>query len=241
MEVPVMVTDASTRESPSERLFEIEALIADDPAAALAALAALDPEVQESSEGRYVRAQAVWAESGADAAEPLFKEVIVDDPGFADAHHALAGVYEELDRFPAMVQHYLIVLALDAAEEQVEGGTEDQEIAEIAEDALADVPAELRERLGNVAVIVEDRPSWDLVADGFDPRALGLCEGPDDLAQRTGQIAVMTSRIVLFAANLRASFPDPEELEEEIAVTVLHEIGHYFGLDEEEVGQLGLE
>lgn len=236
-----MASDASTRESPSERLFEIEAMVADDPAGALAALGALEPAIRDSIEGRYVRAQAIWAESGADAAEPLFLEIITEDPGFADAHHGLAQVYEELDRWAAMVQHYLIVLALDAAEEQVEVGTSDEEIAEIAEDALADVPTELRERLGNVAVVVEDRPSWGLVVDGFDPRALGLCEGPDDLAQRTGQVAMMTSRIVLFAQNLRASFPDPEELEEEIAVTVLHEIGHYFGLDEEEVGRLGLE
>ncbi|MCA9663920.1 MAG: metallopeptidase family protein, partial [Myxococcales bacterium] len=85
------------------------------------------------------------------------------------------------------------------------------------------------------------RPHWDVVADGFDPRALGMFEGPDDFGQRILELAPMTSRIVLFTANLVASFADPEDLEEEVRVTVLHEVGHYFGLDEDGVAALGLE
>ena len=48
------------------------------------------------------------------------------------------------------------------------------------------------------------------------------------------------TRIDLFTANLLASFPDSQRLDEEIEITLLHEIGHYFGLDEDEVEALGL-
>ena len=75
-----------------------------------------------------------------------------------------------------------------------------------------------------------------LVADGFDPRALGLFEGP---TEGTTDVP-MPTRIVLYAANLLAEFPEEPELSEQIEVTVLHEVGHFFNLDEEQLERLGL-
>jgi predicted Zn-dependent protease with MMP-like domain len=227
----------------AEQLAEIEAQIAEDPAAAMAALERLG-DVADSLEGRYLRATATWATTGAEAAEVLLKGLIVEDPGFADAHYALAGVYEDLEDHESMVRHFLAVLALDAADDQARelvGEAEEEQIVAAAEGALDALPEELKQRLGNVAVVVETRPHWDVVGDGFDPRALGMFEGPDDFGQRILELAPMTSRIVLFTANLVASFADPEDLEEEVRVTVLHEVGHYFGLDEDGVAALGLE
>ncbi|MBK8264614.1 MAG: metallopeptidase family protein [Nannocystis sp.] len=229
-----------------QRLAEIDALIADDPRAALAALDALDGH-QDDPEVLLLRAHAQWSIGATSDAEELLDALIADDPGFADAHYALARLAEELGDEEAMRRHFLTVLALDAAEERASApppeqrARQHQQIAEVAEEALARLPAPLRDRLGNVAIVLEDLPAWEVVATGFDPRALGMFEGPDEHGQRSGEIAVMASRIVLFCANLLATFPDPDELAEEVEVTVLHEIGHYFGLDEDEVSSLGLE
>ncbi len=50
---------------------------------------------------------------------------------------------------------------------------------------------------------------------------------------------LLPDKITIFAEPLLADFPDPEELREEIRLTVLHEIAHYFGMDEEEIEDLG--
>jgi predicted Zn-dependent protease with MMP-like domain len=49
------------------------------------------------------------------------------------------------------------------------------------------------------------------------------------------------TRIVLYACNLLAEFPDPVDLQEQVEITVLHEVGHYFGLDEDDMERLGLD
>ena len=71
----------------------------------------------------------------------------------------------------------------------------------------------------NVAVVVETKPE--------DPDLLGLSEEP-----------YMPAQITIYRLPLEESFPDPVALEEEIRITVLHEIGHYFGMDEQ-IAQLG--
>jgi predicted Zn-dependent protease with MMP-like domain len=88
--------------------------------------------------------------------------------------------------------------------------------------ALDSLPAEIAGYMENVAVVVEDE-SPD------DPDLLGLfSEEP-----------YMPAQITIYRLPLEESFPDPVALEEEIRVTVLHEIGHYFGLDEGQIADLG--
>ncbi|MGB1698589.1 MAG: metallopeptidase family protein, partial [Nannocystaceae bacterium] len=112
------------------------------------------------------------------------------------------------------------------------------EIRAIATRVLTALPEEFSCRLENVPVVLEARPSRALVATGFDPRALGLFEGLADAdAEHAGPIP---SRIVLFTRNLALEFPEKEELAEQVEITLLHEVGHFFGLDEEQVEALGL-
>jgi predicted Zn-dependent protease with MMP-like domain len=118
----------------------------------------------------------------------------------------------------------------------------EERIRVIAEKVLDELPVKFRRRLIGVPVLVEERPSEDLVRERFDPRSLGLFEGPTDAERQLGDTAPTPTRIVLYAANL-AAFVDPEdevELAGEVEVTLLHEIGHYFGLDEDELEALGL-
>ena len=98
--------------------------------------------------------------------------------------------------------------------------------------ALDELPPHLAEALDNVAVVVEDEHP-------DDPDLFGLYHGtplPERSSERSGSLP---DRIVIYRRTLEESFPDPAELEREIRITVLHELGHYFGVDEERLDELG--
>jgi predicted Zn-dependent protease with MMP-like domain len=192
----------------------------------------------------FARGELEWTLHGPEAAEPHYRQAVALAPEFADARYALGEILGLLGEEQAMVAENLEVRRLDIQADLGDGiGTrEDQRfIARVAEDVLAEIPEEFRVRLQNVPVVLEARPGEALVREGFDPRALGLFEGQGDLGQQSNHAHDAPTRIVLFYANLLASFPDEDALREEIEVTILHEIGHFFGLDEDDMERLGLE
>jgi predicted Zn-dependent protease with MMP-like domain len=87
--------------------------------------------------------------------------------------------------------------------------------------------------LRNVAVVVEDE-------NAEDPDLYGLFEGIP-LTEGGPDAGDLPNRIAIYRLPLEADFPDEDELRDEIRITVLHELGHYFGLDEERLGELGYE
>jgi predicted Zn-dependent protease with MMP-like domain len=99
--------------------------------------------------------------------------------------------------------------------------------------ALDSLPAEVADALRNVAVVVDDE-------NADDPDLFGLYEGVP-LPERGDDAGALPDRITIYRRPLEDEFPDPQELQREIRVTVLHEIGHYFGLDEERLAELGYE
>ena len=196
-----------------------------------------------------LRAELLMLDGKAAQARDLLERALSDAPAHADAHHLLARAYEATDRAPEMIEHDLRVLELDEAADLRDALGTPADLAFIekqAREALASLPADLRDRLQGIPVVLEARPHRGIVSEGFDPRALGLFEGPDDARRRSvgdmmpiGVDAIPT-RIVLFYANLLASCADDEELADQVVITVLHEIGHFFGLDEVQVEKLGL-
>ena len=88
--------------------------------------------------------------------------------------------------------------------------------------ALDSLPPHLARALENVAVVVEDE-------DPDDPDLYGLWQSHPYLPDK----------ITIFRRPLVESFPDTDELEEEIRITVLHELAHYFGIDEDRLDELG--
>jgi predicted Zn-dependent protease with MMP-like domain len=115
----------------------------------------------------------------------------------------------------------------------------------VVEQALAALPPPVRDWLSNVAIAVEDLPADDdLRGDDppLSPSILGVFRGAP-----LGEKASMDpwshfpSSIVLYQRNLERFAASREELVEEIGVTLLHEVGHFLGLDEEELRERGLE
>lgn len=195
---------------------------------------------EDHPEVLYAEAGIAWEEHGAEAAEAILKRLVGEHPDHADALYALARIAEERDDARAMVGYHVRVLELDArADERTRVGTPEEldYIEAIARDVLEELPSPFAERLEHVPVVLEPRPSLDLVQDGFDPRALGLFEGPTDGDSHTPA----PTRIVLYTSNLLLDFVEEEELREQIEVTLLHEIGHFFNLDEDDLKRLGLE
>ena len=96
---------------------------------------------------------------------------------------------------------------------------------------LRSLPAELREAIRNVEITVEEEHP-------DDPDLFGLYEGVP-LTERGDWAGSLPDRIRIFRRPLAESFPDPAELEAEIRVTVLHEVAHYFGIDEDRLEDLG--
>ncbi len=113
------------------------------------------------------------------------------------------------------------------------------------EDALRELPEPVRRYLSNVAVTVEDLPSDDDLRASdppLSPAILGLFRGAP-----YGQKASMDpwshfpSSIVLFQKNLERFARSRRDLIEQIGVTLLHEVGHFLGLDEDELYERGLD
>ena len=105
------------------------------------------------------------------------------------------------------------------------------------------LPRQFREQLDNVEIVVDHRPSEDLLrAEGLDPRhdtLYGIYEGVPLPERSLLDPPLLPDKITIFAEPLLQDFPEPEELREEIRLTVLHEIAHYFGMDDDEIEDLG--
>lgn len=109
----------------------------------------------------------------------------------------------------------------------------DAEFEEAVEQALATIPEDLRAALDNVVILVEDEPPDD------EPDLLGLYDGVP-LTERDGSWAMaLPDRILIFQGPLQRLCDTREELLDEIAVTVVHEIAHYFGIDDDRLHELG--
>ncbi len=99
----------------------------------------------------------------------------------------------------------------------------------LASEALDEIPEVFQRYLANTLVVVEDHPSLDAVRQGTDPDLLGVYEGATALASE------MPEHIVLYQKNHEHLCPTAEALREEVRQTILHEVGHHFGMEEQEL------
>jgi predicted Zn-dependent protease with MMP-like domain len=111
----------------------------------------------------------------------------------------------------------------------------------VVDQTLAALPDELRNAAEKLTVAYEDLPDDEMIADGFDPGTLGLFSGPDH-AEHEGAADPLPPQITIYIENLFlfAGY-DLEVFREEVRTTYLHELGHYLGLDEDQVAERGLE
>ena len=118
----------------------------------------------------------------------------------------------------------------------------DQDFERLVRDAVAELPERLAEWLRNVEVIVEAWPSRDqLVEVGVKRREdlFGLYEGIP-LTERTSSYGmVLPDRITIFRGPILRVCSTPDEIRAEVRQTVVHEIAHHFGIDDDRLEDLG--
>jgi predicted Zn-dependent protease with MMP-like domain len=120
-----------------------------------------------------------------------------------------------------------------------------EEFAAIVEVVLESLPSEFQERLQNVAILVEDAP---LPTRRFRPRSrpksgrvqrrelvLGLFVGVPRTKKSVFDLPTGPDRIVLYQKNIEAVCSSDAEVREQVRLTVIHELGHYFGMDEDQL------
>ena len=107
------------------------------------------------------------------------------------------------------------------------------------EKTLAALPKPLRERAEKLPVTFERQPNADLQAEGIEADTLGLFTGPEFADEEN---VPMPPQIILFLENIWGVAEANEKIFcEEVRTTFLHELGHYLGLDEDELTERGLE
>ena len=110
----------------------------------------------------------------------------------------------------------------------------DAEFEQAVGDALDSIPPDLAQAMDNVVILVEPEPPAD------DPDLLGVYDGVP-LTERDGwwDAGSLPDRITIFKGPLERFCDSPEQLREEIAVTVVHEIAHHFGISDDHLHDLG--
>ncbi len=114
---------------------------------------------------------------------------------------------------------------------------------QLVREAVAELPRELLERVQNVAIVIEWRPTArDRKAAGVGPgrTLLGLYHGIPLTKRGEYYNLVPPDKISIYQEPIEAFCRDDEEVREQVRKTVLHELGHYFGIDDDRLHELGM-
>lgn len=112
------------------------------------------------------------------------------------------------------------------------------EFERLVTEALEKLPEEFRAKLSNVAIVVEDEPTQEqLSAARIHPKTtlLGLYEGVPQTKRSIFSFGELPDKITIFKQPIESVAPDPDHIREIVHDTVLHEVGHHFGMSEERI------
>lgn len=115
------------------------------------------------------------------------------------------------------------------------------EFLKLVDEALAGIPGEFRDAMQNIAVVVEDEPTLDQLDEvGIEPpdTLLGLYEGTPLTERGWAHGNTLPDKVTLFQAPIEDASDDRDDIVVAIGETLIHEIGHYFGLSEEEIEEI---
>jgi predicted Zn-dependent protease with MMP-like domain len=112
------------------------------------------------------------------------------------------------------------------------------EFRRYVDEALATIPARFRQALQNIAIVVEDEPTTDVLAEvGIAPpdTLLGLYQGTPLTERSWAHGNALPDKITIYQRPIEEASDDEDDMIIAIGETLIHEIGHYFGLSEEEI------
>jgi predicted Zn-dependent protease with MMP-like domain len=115
------------------------------------------------------------------------------------------------------------------------------EFRELVDEALGSIPRRFRDAMRNIAIVIEDEPSPEELEDvGVEPpdTLLGLYQGTPLTERQWAHGNTLPDKITLFQGPIEAASEDEDDVVVAIGETLIHEIGHYFGLSEEEIEEI---
>jgi predicted Zn-dependent protease with MMP-like domain len=123
------------------------------------------------------------------------------------------------------------------------GRAADDLFARVVEEVLATIPPPFDRALDEVAIVIEDQPNSQQRRDNDlrgDETLYGLYEGVPRIEWGADAFPI-SNKISLFRIPLEEDFPDPDDLADEVRITILHELAHHLGIDDERLDELGME
>ncbi|NOK32406.1 tetratricopeptide repeat protein [Corallococcus exercitus] len=197
----------------------------------------------DNREAKYEKALALFELCRFREAKTAFASLLKDKERAAHAHQHLGLLLEREGQWAKAEEHFQKARALEPEDFPPPPLPSPDEFKAQVTRALADLPEDMRKDLEGVPVATEEIPSEDdLLANQppLSPTILGLFRGPSLQEPCDGSETPCRS-VALYRRNLARAVRTPEELREQIRVTLLHEIGHLRGEDDEELAARGLE
>jgi len=168
-----------------------------------------------------------------------------EEDGAPTASEAAAAAAESTggrsERLATAAQAFSRANALDPEQFPLPLEISDDDFENATVSALENLPRSIREYISDVPVIVEDFPDSEFVREhNVSPQILGIFIGVPRTEALVSEPATDLDRVILYKKNLEKICRDREDLIDQIQITLRHEIGHYLGLDEDDLERLGL-
>lgn len=177
-------------------------------------------------------------------AEDLLREMIAAEPEEPSGHYALGEILEHLSRPEEAQECFRRAHELDAEDYALPMRLSLPDFQEVIAEASASLPDELREHLESIPVVVQDLPGDEALDPSLgatvSPSVLGLFVGRSLREESVFEAPDTPRTIYIYQRNLERTCRTREELVDEIATTFYHELGHYLGLDENDLEERDL-
>jgi len=217
------------------------AFAAQDPSPALPIAEENARSFPESPDLQHALGRTLMELDRPDDALPWLEEACYLDQDFGDAWYDLALVREVLGDRAGMRAAFSEVFEIDTAEPVPPLLFTPDRVQAWAQRAFDMLPTEIKNRVADVPVFIAEYPEpWILEDAPWDPRLLGLFDGPTWAELKAGLISGHSPHVYLFQRNLERVAQDPREMARQVRVTVHHELGHFLGLDEHDLDERGL-
>lgn len=194
-------------------------------------------------EALYERALALFELCRFSEAKAAFTALLSDRAHGAHAHHHLALLLEREGKWKQAQQHFDKARELSPEDFPPPPLPTEEAFRQAVADAVAALPEDMRRDLEGIPVAAEELPAEEDLLSGeppLSPTILGLFRGPS-LSEPCDGTETPCRSVVLYRRNLARAVRTPAELQEQIQVTLLHEVGHLRGEDDEELAARGLE
>lgn len=179
-----------------------------------------------------------------DDAEAVFERLLESEPEAPHALHYMGVIEERRGNAEAAEEYFRRAHEADPEAIPLPHRIPQQEFDSLVEEAIAELPEKVRRYLSNVAIAVEDYPQESEFGgdDTVTPSVLGVFRGSPLGEKGTfDPWSHFPNSILLFQRNLENSVGSREELVEEIGITLLHEVGHFLGFDEDDLRERDLD